>query len=187
MAKNVVCVSGYPAAGKSTVTSYLLDEGYPVVVMGDIVREKAEELAGINPENGEEVGEWAVEHRQNEGKNIFARYTMERVRNFDVDTIIIDGLRDSTELELFESLGADVYLFFITAPLEVRYNRVTERGRDPTEAEFTLEDFKVRDTREREGGLDTLAQQSDEKISNTGTEEELYTRIDGLFEEYTLS
>jgi dephospho-CoA kinase len=187
MAKNVVCVSGYPAAGKSTVTSYLLDEDYPVVVMGDIVREKAEELAGINPENGEEVGEWAVEHRQEEGKNIFARYTMDRVRDFDVDTIIIDGLRDPTELELFESLGSDVYLFFVTAPLEMRYNRITERGRDQTEAEFTLEEFKVRDNREREGGLDTLAQNCDEEIHNIGTEKELYSKIDSLIEEYNLS
>jgi len=187
MDTNIVCVSGYPAAGKSTATSYLESQGFPVIVMGEIVREKAQAIEGIDPDKGEKVGQWAIKHREDRGKNIFARYTIEHAKNLEEETIIIDGLRDTTELEHFQNLGSDVYLFFVTAPLKVRYHRIVERGRDTTEANFSFEEFKVRDSRERDGGLEALAQQADETISNVDSETELYEKVNSLLEEYDLT
>lgn len=178
MSKDIYCITGYPASGKSTATSYVQESDIPVVVMGDIVRELAVTEGGISLEDGEAIGNWATQYREAHGNNIFAHKTVDRVEGLDNSTIVIDGLRTSQELDVFTDAFEDVTVIFIDAPQEERFERVKQRSRDEQEAEFTFEEFKARDERETKWGLGELKEISSVCIDNTQDIDYLYSRLD---------
>jgi dephospho-CoA kinase len=45
----IVCLTGMPGAGKSSVASFLKEKGFAVVTMGDAVREEAKGRASSLP------------------------------------------------------------------------------------------------------------------------------------------
>ena len=69
--KLVVGVAGMPGAGKSLVVEAAVQNGYDLVVMGDVVREEAErQHLEPSPEN---IGKIMLELRQKEGKAVVAK------------------------------------------------------------------------------------------------------------------
>jgi len=44
----IVCLTGMPGAGKSSVASFLKEKGFTVVTMGDVIREEAKRQ-GLEP------------------------------------------------------------------------------------------------------------------------------------------
>ena len=44
----IVCLTGMPGAGKSSVASFLKEKGFVVMTMGDVVREEAKRQ-GLEP------------------------------------------------------------------------------------------------------------------------------------------
>lgn len=180
---NVYCITGYPGSGKSTATEYLSDK-IPVVVMGDIVRELAKKNANISEENGRDIGEWATEHREEYGKTVFAEKTCERIQSeySDSDKLVIDGIRSLQELHVFEQNFETVITIYIHAPFEVRYNRITERGRDAEEENYSKETLQQRDQQEKQWGLDGIVDQADRRIENTDSLEDFYNQLDSVLQ-----
>lgn len=180
---DVYCITGYPGSGKSTATDYL-DGKIPVVVMGDIVRRLAKEKGGISEKNGREVGSWATKHREEKGKTVFARETCKVIENTypNSDKIVIDGIRSLQELEVFKNNFSSVTIVYIKAPFETRYKRITSRGRDSEEENYTKETLRDRDAQEKDWGLNELVNHADECIENTDSLEAFYTELDNLLQ-----
>ena len=47
----IVALTGMPGAGKTTVANYLAQKGIPLLIMGDVVREAAQN-DGLEPTSG---------------------------------------------------------------------------------------------------------------------------------------
>ena len=174
----VVVFTGMPGSGKSEAVRVARERGFQVLRMGDAVWDEVRRQ-GLPLEAGQ-VGRVANEMRASHGADIWARRTLESVDR-EADVIIIDGVRSRAELDAFEEeLGADFYLVLIDCPDELRMERVTSRGRD--DDTMSPEAFRARDERELSWGLGEVLASADTVIPNTGTLEELRSRVSDLLE-----
>lgn len=168
MRLKVLALTGMPASGKGAVAEHLKGLGFPVISMGDVVRSYyLKEVGGeLHPDR---VGEYAGKMREVHGPEIWARRTIEYLKeNYPGGgVIVIDGIRSLHEVEFFRrKLGGDFLLVAIEAPEEVRFQRALSRGRGDDIR--SLEEFRRRDLRELSWGLGDVIRAADLKLDNSG-------------------
>ena len=169
---------GMPGAGKSEAVEVARERGAQVLRMGDAVWEEVRrrEL----PMEASVVGRVADEMRRSHGPDVWARRTLEAVDR-GARLVVIDGLRSAAELGAFKAaLGADFVLVRIDCPDEVRYARISARGREDDTASRRA--FEERDARELGWGLGEALAMADVAIDNSGTVEELRSKVTALLE-----
>jgi len=184
MERTILVVTGLPGAGKSEVFSYIISKRIPAFKTGDVIREAVlKKGLPLTIKNSEMM---ARKIREEHGMDVAARRTGEKIRNLKDRIICVEGPRDMHEIRYLASLGRLVILA-VDAPLETRYRRSVSRSggglepktRDPKD----LEEFKWRDCKERERGLDELMSTSEfaiQLVDNTGTREELHEKVDRI-------
>ncbi|GAA0508451.1 Dephospho-CoA kinase [Halorubrum aquaticum] len=174
---NVIGTVGLPGSGKGEAANVAEAAGVPVVVMGDVIREECR-ARGLDP--AEHHGRIAGVLREEEGDDAIAARTIPRIREAaeegETDTVLVDGLRSTVELERFrEAFGDGFTLVAIHAPFELRAERLGERGRDDSDSD--LEALRERDEREIALGLGETLDHADVEIDNTGTLEAFRERV----------
>jgi len=163
MTKLIVCLTGMPGAGKSTIAEGLKPKGYDVINMGNAVREEAKnrnlELTRDN------LGKLMLELREKNGPGAIAELIKSKIDSSTADVILIDGVRSNDEIEVLRKFG-NVKLLAIHASTDTRFDFLQKRGRsdDPQ----TKEHFKERDNRELGVGISNSIALSDYAISNIG-------------------
>ncbi|QAU11574.1 hypothetical protein EKH57_01680 [Halorubrum sp. BOL3-1] len=165
---NIIGTVGLPGSGKGEAADVAEAAGIPVVVMGDVIRAECRRR-GLDP--AEHHGQIAGALREEEGDDAIAARTLPRIREAAAesdrdDTVLVDGLRSTVELERFrEAFGDGFTLVAIRAPFEVRAERLGERGRDDSDSD--LEALRERDDREIALGLGETLERADAEIDNT--------------------
>ncbi|ELZ45433.1 dephospho-CoA kinase [Halorubrum distributum JCM 9100] len=165
---NVIGTVGLPGSGKGEAANVAEAAGIPVVVMGDVVRAECRRR-GLDP--AQHHGRMAGTLREEEGDDAIAARTLPRIREAAAesdrdDTVLVDGLRSTVELERFrEAFGDDFTLVAIRAPFELRAERLGERGRDHSDSDMAA--LRERDEREVELGLGDTLERADVEIDNT--------------------
>ncbi|MED5283176.1 MAG: AAA family ATPase [Thermoproteota archaeon] len=161
MSKLVVCLTGMPGAGKSTIVSKLKEEGYETFSLGDGVRAEAKKL-NLEP-TGENLGKLMLELREKNGPGAVAELLKKSIQESTHDIIIIDGIRSIHEINVLKETG-NVKLLAVNAAADTRFNFLRERKRsdDP----LTREKFEERDNREIGVGLEEIIGLADESIEN---------------------
>ena len=161
MLKLVVCLTGMPGAGKSTIVSKLKEEGYETFSLGDGVRAEAKRQ-NLEP-TGENLGKLMLELRQKNGPGAIAELIKESIQKSNHEIIIIDGIRSIHEINVLKETG-NLKLLAVEASSETRFNFLTQRKRsdDP----LTREKFEERDNREISVGLQEIIELADETIEN---------------------
>lgn len=152
-----------PGAGKSTVANMLKEKKFHVIIMGDIIREKAiEKKIEMNDEN---LGKLMKDLRQKYGNEIVAKLILQKIKELDNDKnfIAIDGIRSYGEFEILKNLDF-VKLLAIHASSNTRFNHI--RLRDRTDSPSTYEQFLQRDQREIDVGISEAIALADEIVSN---------------------
>jgi len=163
---NVIGTVGLPGSGKGEAADVAEAAGIPVVVMGDVIRAECRRR-GLDP--AEHHGRIAGALREEEGDDAIAARTLPRIREAAVesdrgDTVLVDGLRSTVELERFrEAFGDDFTLVAIRAPFEIRAERLGERGRDDSDADTAA--LRERDEREIDLGLGETLERADVETS----------------------
>ena len=180
MAELIVCLTGMPGSGKSTIVSALKARGIEALNLGDGVRAEAKrrnlELSGDN------LGKLMLELREKNGAGAIAELLTEQIKNSQSKVIIIDGVRSTAEIEVLKNIGS-VKLLSIEASSDTRYKFLSTRGRsdDPT----TIEKFEERDNRELGVGIGESIAIADETISNSNiTLDELTERAYKVIEKW---
>ncbi|MBA3046659.1 MAG: flagellar hook-basal body complex protein FliE [Candidatus Thermoplasmatota archaeon] len=161
-----IIIVGMPGVGKDVFVQSALEIGFSKISMGDVVRQYAADM-GLGASDSS-IGGFATSQRKEHGAAIWAQRTLDAMPKGDV---IIDGSRSLDEIASFrESLGSGVKVLAITAPLEIRFRRLVQRGRqdDPS----SLEDFERRDRRELSWGLGDAIERADMVLDNSGGIEE---------------
>lgn len=161
LSKLIVCLTGMPGAGKSTIANGLKSKGYEIINMGDAVREEAQKR-NIEP-SGQNLGKIMLELREKNGPGAVAELIQNKIKNSSSNVIVIDGIRSNEEIQVLRKFGT-VKLLSVHASTDTRYSFLIERGRsdDPQ----TRDNFDERDVREIKVGISTPIALADESISN---------------------
>ena len=162
MARLIVCLTGMPGSGKSTVVSALKAKGIEALNLGDGVRAEAKRC-NLEP-SGDNLGKLMLELREKNGPGAIASLLTEPIKNSQSKVIIVDGVRSTAEIEVLRNVGT-VKLLSIEASADIRYKFLSVRGRsdDPQ----TREKFEERDKRELGVGIGESIAIADETISNS--------------------
>lgn len=158
----VICLTGMPGAGKSTVAGFLKDNGFYIITMGDVIRDKAKEKN--LPLDDKSLGELMKNFRKTHGNDIIAKLTVTRIKDLkDKSLIVVDGIRSYDEYEVLKSIGF-VKLLAVHASSIIRYDHIKNRDRSDTPTNH--ESFLERDEREMSVGISRAIALADESISN---------------------
>jgi dephospho-CoA kinase len=181
LTKLIVCLTGMPGAGKSTIADGLQSKGYVIINMGNAVRAEAKNR-NLEP-TGANLGKLMLELREKNGPGAVAELVRSQIENSTSEVIIIDGIRSSSEIEVLRKFGK-VKLLAIHASTNTRFEFLQKRGRsdDPR----TKENFEERDDRELGVGISNPIALSDDAISNNNlTKEELIEEAIRKIEQWT--
>ncbi len=161
MAKLIVCLTGMPGSGKSTIVDALKAKGLEALNLGDGVRAEAKRR-NLEP-TGNNLGKLMLELREKNGPGAIADLLVDPIKNSQSKVIVIDGVRSTAEVEVLKNVGS-VKLLSIEATSDARYKFLSSRGRsdDPT----TREKFEERDNRELGIGIGESIAIADETVVN---------------------
>lgn len=117
--------------------------------------------------------------RQQFGEDVLAKTLHADVRTDAPILGIIDGIRMPSEVELFATLSG-FELWYIDAPVEVRYQRSLQRGEKVGESSMAFEQFAAEEVAVTEQQIHTLRTHAAQVIDNVNTMDQFTARIDVL-------
>ena len=179
----IICITGMPGAGKSTVASLLHRDGFAIVTMGDVIREEAKRHNIVM--NDSNLGNLMLNLRKSKGPAAIAYLILKKMEQElnATDNIVIDGIRSVAEVNVLKSLG-HVKLLAVHASADMRYKHIKERGR--SDVALDSNDFRIRDKRELKIGISEAIALSDEVVSNNNlTKDELRNKVLSIARKWT--
>ena len=126
MKKIIIGITGEMASGKGAVAQFLIEK-YKAkrYRFSDALRNILDDLA--LPQTRANMTRLSSELRQAFGENLLAEVIRRKVvQDIDFSLIVIDGIRRSSDVEFFQELSGFV-LWYVEAPLELRYERLVKR------------------------------------------------------------
>lgn len=176
--KMILAIVGMPGSGKSEVTSYLTEKGFPTIRFGAITDEGLRNLGlPVIPENERMFRE---KIRQDLG---MAAYAIKSKPNIDIllgynDIVVIDGLYSWEEYIYLKKEYPNFVLINVFAEPKIRYKRLNQRSVRPV----SFEESRQRDIAEIEklnkGGPIAIADYLIE--NNSDNVDDLHRKIDVL-------
>jgi len=162
-----------PGAGKGVFRRTVQRIGYPVVTMGDEVREEVKRR-NLKP-TPENLGKTMLNLRELEGPAAIAKRCIPKLKNATGNIVFIDGIRSLVEVDEFKKHFPNFILIAIHTAPKTRYQRLFRRRRsdDPTD----WETFMERDMRELGIGMGAVISIADQVIVNKGTLPQLRQKI----------
>jgi dephospho-CoA kinase len=176
----LIGVVGSIASGKDTLADYLRDKGFMTESHSAILRE-------IMTAEGQSIDTVNMTHygnklRETKGHGYLAQEALKRVGNNDA---VITAVRQVGEIETLRKGRSDFILLKVDAPIEMRYERLKKRNRagDVQSLDDLKEIEEIQDS--GQGGAINMGacyKLADEEITNDGTIEEFYRKIDAFLE-----
>ena len=162
----IIGLTGMPGAGKTTVANYLSQKGIPLFIMGDVVREVAEN-EGLEP-TSDNLAKLMLRLRKRNGPEAVAHLIGNKIKlmkkkDKQLRVVIVDGIRSMAEVRVLRRIGS-VKLLAIHGSTLTRYTHVRERGR--SDVPSNIGEFDKRDKIEMDVGISNAIALADETISN---------------------
>lgn len=165
----IICLTGMPGAGKSTVANSLREKGFLVITMGDMIREEAlrQELA-LDDAN---LGRLMIKLRNDIGPGAVAELVVKKISTLVAATsspehpivLILDGVRSMAEVDVLKRISY-LKILAIHTSADIRFAHIKERKR--ADAPVAQDGFMMRDRRELDVGISDVIALADEVISN---------------------
>src|SRR5487761_20912 len=173
----VICVTGMPGSGKSTISEVAQNLGFEVFRMGDDVRMETERRK-LKPSD-ENLGAIMLELRQQHGPVAIASLSKQRIeKDSKSKFVVIDGVRNMNEFLEFKKLGTALLVTVHASP-ERRFQFLKARGRSDSPSNWGS--FESRDRRELSVGVGETIALADEIIPNDGSLQELKASSEKMF------
>lgn len=184
----VIALVGHKAAGKDELCRRLAEAGYGSLRLSDPIRAEAERR-GFKNYTVQQLMDIGNEGRAKGGPGYWATKALELAAERGIVKLVVNGVRNPGEVESLSrgSPRGGFSLAGVTAPILVRFARVSKRGQVEDRAE--LEQFLVMDDRDRGVGEPSDGQQVDRCMAmvphgnvynNAGTLEEYHAWIDAF-------
>jgi dephospho-CoA kinase len=176
----IIGLTGTNGAGKDTVADYFKEKGFAYFSLSDEVRAECD-LRGL-PKDRDTMQRVANEMRGNLGADILAKMVLEKIHLGNIKNALVVSIRNPHEVEAFKAFGNFIMLA-VDAPAELRYQRISSRGR--TDDAVTFEKFVSQEEFERHGSptgqqLDAVIKMANHVLINDGTREELYQKVEKI-------
>ncbi|MCP2506747.1 MAG: hypothetical protein NLN64_00420 [Candidatus Thalassarchaeaceae archaeon] len=177
----LIGLTGRNASGKSTLVNWFAEKGLRSVSCSDSIREW---LKNQNKEiNRDSLIEGGRTLRKKGGGGILAEMLLEIIDGVDA---VVDSIRTPMEVDVLRSRG-DLILIEIKASEDQRWSRLQDRARpgDPlNKLLFKKQENKEIKSKDEAGqALDATALMADIQITNDGTIDDLYLKLDKIWEE----
>ena len=177
--KVIVGISGMPGAGKGALRRVMQRMGYPIVIMGDEVRDEVKRRKlKPTPEN---LGKIMLQLREVEGPAAIAKRCISKLKNAKEVSVVVDGVRSLHEVEEFKKHFPNFNLIAIHASPRTRYQRLSRRRRSDDPKNWQT--FMQRDLRELDVGLGAVIATADYIIVNEGTLSQLKKKVQRVLKE----
>jgi len=178
----IIGLTGENCAGKSTVADYLMKKGFYYLSLSDAIREELKaEGKSVTRENLIQKGN---ELRERFGPGILGTKTAKKIE--EDKNYVVDSIRNPAEVSELKK-NKRFFLFYVTAPEEMRFERTKDRNReeDPRtfEAFRRIEKLEMENAEKTKQNLKETFALSDKKIVNDGDLKELYDDIDSALGE----
>ncbi len=164
----VLGLVGMPGAGKGTFRDVAQKMGYPVVVMGDEIREEAK-LRKLKP-TPENIGMIMLKLREVKGPAAVAKRCIPKIEKTK-EKVVVEGIRSLHEIEEFRKHFPNFTLVAIHASPETRFQRLFKRKRSDDPKGWKT--FMERDLRELSIGIGAAIATADHMIVNEGSKAQL--------------
>jgi dephospho-CoA kinase len=165
--KFIICLTGLPGSGKTTVAQKIAQMGFYYISLGDVVREQTK-IRGLAI-NSVNLGSVMVALRKENGPQAVAELSL-KVFPKDGELVVVDGIRSNYEVDAYRSI-CKVRLLAIHASPQRRFEFL--EFRDRSDAPTSRTDFDLRDKRELEIGVGNAIALADEIISNNSSMRDL--------------
>ena len=160
--KKVIAIVGMPGSGKSVLSELAEKMGFPVIVMGDIVREETAKR-GLEP-TPENVGKIMLMIREEEGPAVVAKRCLPKILKSISETVVVEGVRSLEEVEEYKKKLPNLKLVAIHSSPETRFHRLHNRKRSDDPKSWAV--FSERDKRELSVGTGSVIAMADYMIIN---------------------
>jgi len=181
----IIGITGTLGAGKDTVAEYLNKKrDFKPYSLSDAIRDECKERGF--PEDRDTLQKVGNELRTEFGLSVLARRIINKITTEGVENSQITSVRNPGEWEEIKKTG-QAYLISVDAPIKLRFQRIKDRQRLDDDVDF--EKFKTQEELEMESDnpasqqLQQLTDMADYKITNEGTLEELYQKVDEVLAE----
>lgn len=179
----VIAFAGMPGAGKTEASNVARELGFPVIVMGDVLREEVKNR-GLEPTD-QNIGSVANQLRKDDGMDAIAKRCIPKIKTIDGRAVVIDGIRGIAEVETFKrEFGSDFTLIKIDAPFELRLQRLSRRGR--SDDMTTPEELMKRDERELSWGMGQAMDVADMSVANLDPIERLKDEVRSMLKKLSI-
>jgi dephospho-CoA kinase len=179
--KKYIGLVGEKLAGKDTVANYLVESHGAFHVRFTHVLDEILTALDLPVSRRNEI-DLGLGLRKVFGDGVLGQAVVKRAQASEKDLVVINGIR-MDEMKNMQEIGAKV--IYITAPLEVRYERYKTRHEKADDGVMSFEQFKEQEQEPTEIGIPELGKQADFKIENAGTVEELQEKVEEVLKSIT--
>lgn len=180
----IMGTAGMPGSGKATLKILAENKGYPVVVMGDEIREETKRR-GLEP-TPENIGKIMLEIREEEGPTAVVKRCLPKIENADSNIVLVDGIRSVPEMDEFRKHFKSFVLIAVHSSPEARFQRLSKRRRSDDPKGWGV--FHERDIRELAVGQGNVIALADFMIVNEATYDEFKVKcqevLDGIVQKW---
>ena len=180
--KIVIGLIGEKGAGKGTVSDYL-EEKYAAkhFMVSKILRRTLEDLR--LPITRENLVKLALVLKEGYGPSVIIDSLIVDMEKNGSDMIIADGIRMHGDVEPFrEKYGNNFCLVYVTASIQVRFDRTRARKQNDGEDKVSFQQFLEEEGKLTEISIHEIGEQADFILKNDGTSEELKKQVDEMME-----
>lgn len=110
------------------------------------------------------------------GADALSHAVEERVHRTDADMIVLDGIRWQADVDLLRRFPRNI-LVYITAPPNIRYERLAARSENVGEGGMSYAQFLAEEQKVNEIEIPTIGAHADVRMDNAGLLEEFRVRI----------
>lgn len=173
-AHKLIGLTGTNGSGKGEAAAFFKTHGYSYFSLSDIIRDELiQEHRAITRDHLIQKGN---QLREKYGADILARRVMDQVTG----KAVIDSIRNLQEVQYLRKQESFI-LLAIDAPVEIRYTRVIQRGRN--ESASTLQEFIAKEEEEmtqKEKGqqLEACMRMADYRVTNESSLADFYKKLE---------
>jgi dephospho-CoA kinase len=177
--KIIIGLVGESGSGKDTVADYLRDHHEAKLYrFADPLREALElYLESISREDLQWL---ALQFKKRFGKDILAKGLRKKIEKNGCELTAVNGVRFFEDAEFIKSFP-NSYVLYVTLDSKSRWQRIYSRG-EKTDDAVSYEKFLEMEKVETEIQTPQIGKNADFMIENTGTKEELFSRVDEIIE-----
>lgn len=180
MNKIIIGLVGEAAAGKGTVAAFLTDKfGASTHTFSTSMKECVKRL--YLPLSRENLTKFSTLTRQAYGEDLYARVVAKDCENDTHEMIVVDGIRLEADMAALKAFPG-FHLIYVTAPVEIRWQRARNRGEKAGESDMSLEDFKKEELLPTELAIKSIGESAEFTVPNAGDFAELYTSMESILD-----